>query len=76
MSNPTQVPGMTGNTSLYRDTCTDEQCTGKRSLAMSGMESTLLRTAENEGHVCPRGVVEEQNYSGGAEGTPRVLEVV
>ena len=38
---------------------------------MSVMENTLLRTAQNEGHVCPnpeRSEVEEQNY------TPRLLE--
>ena len=31
------------------------------------MENTLLRTAQNEGHVCPRR---------GKGDTPRVLEVV
>ena len=56
---------------------------------MSGMESTLLRTAQNEGHVCPNpersegfsgGGTGTELYTstsrGGKEGTPRVLEVV
>ena len=46
---------------------------------MSGMEKTLLRTAQNEGHVCPRrGKAQSwrtELYTW-AEGTPRVLEVV
>ena len=36
-------------------------------LGMSGMEKTLLRTAQNEGHVCPR----RGKASTWAEGTPR-----
>ena len=54
---------------------------------MSVMENTLLRTAQNEGHVCPNPERSEGGSGGGTElytstsrggkeGTPRVLEVV
>ena len=34
---------------------------------MSGMESTLLRTARNEGHVCPNPERSEGGSGGGTE---------
>ena len=34
---------------------------------MSGMESTLLRTAQNEGHVCPNPERSEGGSGGGTE---------